>query len=433
MQLAFQPPHGMTPLDAVAPVGISANMLPFVSRLLATTVYSILAAFGGVAPQAACAGVQPGIDVLAADDFRQLQGRRIGLITNQTGVNARGMRTREILAKAPNVNLVALYTPEHGLDGTEKAGKYVASRRDPLTGRMAHSIYGPTRKPTGAMLEGVDTLVYDMQDIGCRSYTYISTMIECMEAAAQRNLSFIVLDRPNPLGGVRVEGPGISSRWMSFVGRIPTPYVHGMTAGEIARMANERGWFEGKCRLEVVPMRAWARNMVWGDTGLRWVQTSPNIPHETSPFYYVATGILGGLTGVDIGVGTREPFERAAAAWMDAGDLAARMNGLRAPGMRFKPYSGNNAQGVRIAIDPRRAGNLTVLNLYLIAEINRRTDRSLFARSSGSKTDLFHKVCGGTDLRTQLDKGVDPARIAASWKDGVETFRRERQPYLLYR
>jgi uncharacterized protein YbbC (DUF1343 family) len=389
----------------------------------------VVAAF---APATSHAQVQLGIDVLASDNFRLLEGRRVGLITNQTGVNSRGTRTREILRKASNVKLVALYTPEHGLDGVEKAGKYVSSRRDPVTGVTAHSLYGPTRKPSAAMLNGVDTLVYDMQDIGCRSYTYISTMIRCMEAAGERGLSFVVLDRPNPLGGVRVEGPGIESDWISFVGQIPTPYVHGMTSGEIARMANARGWAGSKCKLEVVPLRGWRREMTWRDTGLRWVRTSPNIPYADSPAYYVATGILGSLGGVDIGIGTGEPFQRAAAPWMDANLLTKFMQGLQARGMKFAPFASEDAKGVRIQIDPRSAQNLTALNLYLIAEFNKRTNRSLFARTDKSEMDIFYKVCGSTAIRRELERGTSPARIAGSWEGGVGRFRRERGPYLLY-
>jgi uncharacterized protein YbbC (DUF1343 family) len=171
----------------------------------------------------ASAQVQLGIDVLQSENFAALQGKRVGLITNQTGVNSAGKKTRLILAHAPGVKLVALFSPEHGPDGTELAGKYVASRRDQATGLLVHSLYGPTRKPTPQMLAGIDVLVYDMQDIGSRSYTYISTMVKCMEAAGELNIEFMVLDRPNPLGGVRVEGPMIEPQWISFVGQLPVP------------------------------------------------------------------------------------------------------------------------------------------------------------------------------------------------------------------
>ena len=197
----------------------------------------------------AAGAVELGIDVLQRTGFAALQGKRVGLVTNQTGVNSNGVKTRVILAHAPGVKLVALFTPEHGLDGTELAGKYVGSRRDPVTHLMAYSLYGPTRKPSPQMLEGIDTLVYDMQDIGCRSYTYISTLAKIMEAAGEKGIDVVVLDRPNPLGGIRIEGPGMEERWRSFVGQLPVPYVHGMTAGELARMADGMGWVQPRCHL----------------------------------------------------------------------------------------------------------------------------------------------------------------------------------------
>ncbi|NBV34379.1 MAG: DUF1343 domain-containing protein [Proteobacteria bacterium] len=263
------------------------------------------------------AAVELGIDNLESRQFEQLKGKRVGLITNQTGVNAAGRRTREILAKAPGVKLVSLFTPEHGLDGKELAGKYVANRKDSLTGLVAHSLYGPTRKPTPEMLRGLDVLVYDMQDIGVRSYTYISTMAKCMEAAGESGLEFMVLDRPNPLGGLRIEGPPVEPQWISFVGQLPVPYVHGMTCGELARMLNDRQWMASRCRLTVVKMRGWERQMIWQDTGLRWVQTSPNIPRADSPAYYVATGIVGSLAGLETGVGGATPFEICAGKGWD--------------------------------------------------------------------------------------------------------------------
>src|SRR5438093_2814273 len=206
----------------------------------------------------ASGAVELGIDVLESNGYALLKNKRVGLITNQTGMDSRGIRTRVLLRK--NCNLVALYTPEHGLDGTEKAGRYIRSRRDPVTGLTAHSLYGPTRKPTPAMLRGIDTLVFDLQDIGCRSYTYISTMTKCMEAAAENHIEFVVLDRPNPLGGLRVEGPTVERPWISFVSQFPIPYVHGMTVGELAQMINAKGWIGGRCSLTVVPMRGWSRN-----------------------------------------------------------------------------------------------------------------------------------------------------------------------------
>src|SRR5438477_2077748 len=251
------------------------------------------------------ASVELGIDVLANHDYSLLAGKRVGLITNQTGVNAEGTKTRVLLKR--HCNLVALYTPEHGLDGTEKAGRYVRSRRDPVTGLIAHSLYGPTRKPTPEMLRGIDVLVFDLQDIGCRSYTYISTMGRCMEAAGENKIPFVVLDRPNPVGGLRVEGPSVEPRWISFVSQFPIPYVHGMTVGELARMVNGRHWMAAQCDLTVVQMHGWERGMMWSDTGLRWIPSSPNIPRSDSPLYYIATGLVGELSGPEAGIGGSRP------------------------------------------------------------------------------------------------------------------------------
>lgn len=378
------------------------------------------------------AGAAPGIDALRDDGFAALKGKRVGLITNQTGVDHRGTKTRVILHEADGVNLVALFTPEHGLDGTEKAGGYVASRRDPLTGLMAHSLYGPTRKPSAKMLAGLDALVYDMQDIGCRSYTYISTMVKCMEAAGEQGLEFVVLDRPNPLGGERIEGPPMESRWLSFVGPLPVPYVHGMTAGELARMANAKGWTGARCKLTVIPARGWQRSMTWGDTGLPWVKPSPNIPHERSPLYYVATGLIGELAGIETGVGGPTPFEVAGATGVDAKTFTAKMRALGLPGVGFSEFRDGGFGGSRLKIDPHSPADLTGLGIQILAEINRQRRADLFSISPKSKLDLFYKCYGSTDGRALLEKGVAPEKIIAGWGSSVARFRAERQPFLLY-
>src|SRR2546428_3949430 len=299
---------------------------------------------------AADASVELGIDVLAQSNYALLRGKRVGLITNQTGVDSDGTKTRVLLHK--HCNLVALYTPEHGLDGTEKAGRYVKSRRDKLTGLTAYSLYGPTRKPTPSMLRGVDVLVFDIQDIGCRSYTYISTMGKCMEAAAENNIDFVVLDRPNPLGGLRMEGPSVESRWISFVSAFPVPYVHGMTAGELAKMANARGWIHGQCNLTVGPMRGWSRSFTWRDTGLRWFPTSPNIPHAATAFYYVATGLVGELSGPETGVGGYAPFEMISASWLKADSFTRYLQSLDMPGVTFQEFRRGREQGTSLSISP---------------------------------------------------------------------------------
>jgi uncharacterized protein YbbC (DUF1343 family) len=376
------------------------------------------------------AAVQLGIDVLQQSNYALLHGKRVGLITNQTGVNSRGNKTRVLLHQ--HCNLVALYTPEHGLSGTEKAGRYVKSRKDPQTGLPAYSLYGSTRKPTPAMLRGIDVLVFDIQDIGCRSYTYISTMGKCMEAAAENNIDFVVLDRPNPLGGVRVEGPSVEANWISFVGQFPVPYVHGLTVGELAKMANDRGWIQGRCNLTVVPMRGWSRSMTWNDTGLRWIPTSPNIPYATTPFYYVVTGMAGELNGAETGVGGRAPFEVIAANWVNAQDFTRYLRSLNLSGISFTEFDHGHVHGSSIRISPDTQANLTGLGIYMLAELNRASRSNLFRRSNHSKLDIFFKCYGSASIRSQLERGLSPARIVASWQSNVATFRAARAPYLLY-
>ena len=377
--------------------------------------------------------VKLGIDVLADNDFDLVRGKRVGLITNQTSVNRRGVRTRLVLHRAPQVNLTTLYTPEHGLDGTEKAAVHISHRRDSLTGLMAYSLYGPTRKPTKAMLQPIDVMLFDLQDIGSRSYTYISTMIRAMEACAEHGKEFIVLDRPNPLGGLRVQGPPLEGQWVSFVGQVPVPYLHGLTAGEIAKMANAKGWFSGSCQLTVVPVLGWNRAMTWENTGLRWVPTSPNIPKASSPRYYAATGIYGSLSGCDIGIGTSGPFEFVGAPGIDSNEYTNYLNSLRLPGVKFSPYSKGSFGGSRMVIEARAPTDLAGLNVIFIESINRRIgSRNLFVRTTPNKKDIFYKVYGSTSIERDLKRGVPATKIIASWKRHNDAFRRARQPFLIY-
>ena len=365
-----------------------------------------------------------GIDVLAGQDFSLLRGKRVGLVTNQTGVNSRGEKTRMVLKR--NVNLVALYTPEHGLDGRETAGKYVATRKDPLTGLPAYSLYGVSRKPTPAMLAGIDVLVFDMQDIGCRSYTYISTMAKCMEACGELGIPFVVLDRPNPMGGIQVEGPGVEKRWTSFVSQYPIPYRHGLTVGELAYMSNNRGYTQPRCKLQVVKMQGYRRSMTWPDTGLTWVQSSPNIPHATSPFYYTATGIAGSASGFDLGIGGPYPFELVSAPFLPQGPFLEYLRGLNMPGVTFSPYG----SGVKINIHPHSTANLTALNLYILGYAQRHSKRSLFNKKDPQS--ILYKVYGSDSIKPYVESGRSIDALVASWEPNVRRFQAERAPYLLY-
>jgi len=280
------------------------------------------------------------------------------------------------------------------------------------------------------MLKGIDVLVYDMQDIGVRSYTYISTMVKCMEACAENNVEFMVLDRPNPLGGNRVEGPGIETRWISFVGQLPVPYIHGMTAGELAKMAKAKGWAGANCNLTVIPMRGWSRGMDWNETGLRWVQTSPNIPKASSVVGYAATSIFGSLSGsgFDVGIGTGSPFEMGGFSGCNEGELTSL---LSSGGIPCGPYDGKSAAGARLNVGFDSNVNLTAINIYLLCAAQKQKSGNIFARYKDADS-IFWKVYGSTDIKTQIEKGLSPSAIVAGWNHVVSDFRGARQGYLLY-
>lgn len=376
-----------------------------------------------------------GIDVLQENNFDLLRGKRVGLITNQTSVDSRGTPTRLVMKRALGPRFTTLYTPEHGLDGREPAGYKVGSRRDSLTGLIAHSLYGSTRKPTPAMLSNVDVVCFDLQDIGSRSYTYISTMALAMEACGQAGKEFVVFDRPNPIGGLRVQGPPREERWKSFVGQIPVPYLHGMTAGELARMGNARGWWASRPRLSVVPMRGWHRGMAWRDTGLRWIPTSPNIPRMDSPLYYAATGILGGLDGVDIGIGTGRPFEFAGGKGINPNEFTAYMSRMGIPGVRFSPYVSSRKPGfagAALSIDPHGSTDIVALAVILTSEIVRRTGGAPLRASRGDTVTLFNKVWGSDSLWRALHARTPAGRIIAGFQGYARGFAGSRQPFLLY-
>lgn len=388
--------------------------------------------------------VKLGNEVLVETNFKALAGKRVGLITNPSGINSQLESTIDVLRNAPGVKLVALFGPEHGIYGDIPAGDKIASSTDKRTGLPIYSLYDQTRKPTPEMLKGLDALVYDLQDTGCRSYTFISTMGVAMEACGAAGVEFVVLDRPNPLGGLRVEGPQVEQeKCRSFVSRWNVPYVYGMTCGELAQMINAKGWITNQCKLTVIPMRGWERAMVWSDTGLPWVPASPHVPHGESPLYQVATGMLGEIGGVSIGIGYTLPFQCVAATNVNPHQLAAKLNSYELPGVRFQPvtfkpyYAAFKEQmvgGVQLYFTDPATAPLTAINFYALEALKQVADRDLFAEAvkAKKKFDMFDKVNGTDAMRLALQKGKSAAAIVASWQAGEEKFRRDRQPFLIY-
>jgi uncharacterized protein YbbC (DUF1343 family) len=406
-----------------------------------------------------------GIDVLADGGFRELKGKRVGLVTNPSGVDGQGVPSWKRFRESPEVNLVAFYGPEHGVFGKVGAGKHVTGERhgedenndgkiskDEETGIKVYSLYGKTRKPTPAMMEGVDVIAYDLQDVGCRSYTYISTLGLVMEAAAEHDVEVMVLDRPNPLGARRVEGPRPQGPEVipSFIGQFDVPYVYGLTVGEIAKWINAKH-LKQPCRLSVIPMKGWAQDMVWEDTGLKWVPTSPNIAQIEAARGYVATGFFGEL-GVSNGANpagvptkgldgsTAYPFDLIALEGVDAERFCREMgewgfNGVKFTPFRFKPPTGKyrhiTMSGAKVTIDRQAPANLTAINIAGLAYLRRMMPKKNFFVDA-ENTLMFDKLNRSRETRKQILSGMSSRQIVASWEPGVQRWREERKPYLLY-
>jgi uncharacterized protein YbbC (DUF1343 family) len=393
---------------------------------------------------AAPASVQPGIEVLAGRNFDILQGKRVGLITNPTGVDSRLNSTVDILFKAPGVQLKVLFGPEHGVRGDFAGGESVDSSTDAATGLPVFSLYGRMRKPSTEMLRNLDVLVYDIQDIGCRSYTYVSTMGLAMEAAAAANIEFVVLDRPNPLGGLKVEGGLVEPGFISFVSQFPIPYVYGLTCGELAKVLNEEGLLAGavKCRLTVVPMTGWTREMQFEETGLPWVPTSPHIPEASSPEYYVSTGVLGELGIICEGVGYTIPFHTFAAEWIDGNQLATRMNALGLEGVIFRPITfkpfygrltGKELHGVQLHFTDYAKVNLLSLQfLFLQVHNEMYPDKNPFQLAERGRLHMFDMVAGSDQVRLTFAERMKYEDIRERLEKPALEFSQRAMPYRLY-
>lgn len=387
--------------------------------------------------------VKTGIEVLRESNFKILQGKRVGLITNPTGVNAQLKSTVDILNEAPGVKLVALYGPEHGVRGDIHAGDHVETVTDAQTGLPVYSLYGKTRKATPEMLKDIDILVYDIQDIGCRSYTYISTMGLAMEAAAENNIEFVVLDRPNPVGGLKIEGNLAEDKFISFVSQFKIPYLYGLTCGELAKMLNNEKMLKAQCKLTVVPMKGWKRSMTFDQTGLPWVLTSPHIPHATSPYFYAASGILGEFSFMSIGVGYTLPFQVFAKDSIDALALANRLNKLQLPGVIFRPIfmkpfyatgQGKNYSGVQFYFTDYKKVRITEIQFYVMQEMAAMyPEKKVFGPETEKRFDMFDKVCGSDQIRLLMAKNMQVDDMLPYWRKDEEAFRKLSKKYWLYK
>lgn len=390
------------------------------------------------------AQVKPGIEVLRDGGFAQLQGKRVGLITNPTGVDNKLKSTVDILAEAPGVKLVGLYAPEHGVRGDVHAGDKVENMVDPATGVTVYSIFGKTRKPTPEMLKDVDVLVYDIQDNGCRSFTFISTMGLAMEACAEQGKQFMVLDRPNPVGGNKIEGNLTEDDCISFVSQFAIPYLYGLTPGELAMYLNEEGLIgDKKVDLQVIPMEGYTRNMDFRETGMPWILPSPHIPNPEAAIYYPMSGILGELYFVSIGVGYTMPFKLFCAEWIEAEKLSKRLNERNIPGVMFRPihikpfYStsqGENIQGVEVFVTDKDAAPLSLTQFYVMEELaDMYPDHRIFDEASENRFSMFDKVCGSKEIRRRFSQNYKVADIEDYWNKDVEPFRAASSKYHLYK
>ncbi len=384
--------------------------------------------------------------MLLSDSLHLVQGKRVGLVTNHTGIywQAIGQEasaspklgsTIDAVHQAPEVELVALFGPEHGIRGQEEAGERIESGVDEQTGLPIHSLYGRTLRPTPEMLEGVEVLVFDMQDVGARYYTYVSTMAYAMEAAGEHGIPFVVLDRPNPIRGDVVQGNVLDPEYSTFVGLYPVPMRHGMTVGELARMFV--GEFGIDVDLHVVPMDGWRRDMTFSDTGLPWVAPSPNIPTLESALAYPGTCLFEG-TPLSVGRGTDLAFQWVGAPWLDGPALAEALNGYGFEGVGFEAvtftptdagdgkFEGEQVQGVRLVhestnYDASKAAVAMLLEAYALSSDN-----------WAWREVHFDRLAGTDALRLGIEAGRDLAALTAAWDEGVRDFERLRRPYLIY-
>ncbi|WP_396020270.1 exo-beta-N-acetylmuramidase NamZ domain-containing protein [Bacillus sp. ISL-34] len=379
--------------------------------------------------------VSPGIEVLLKEEKNVLSGKKVGLITNPTGIDSKLTSIVDLLHDDPDINLTALFGPEHGVRGDAQAGASVEYYIDEKTGLPVYSLYGKTKKPTPEMLKDVEVLVFDIQDVGTRYYTYIYTMAYAMEAAKENDIPFIVLDRPNPQGGESVDGPVLEPEFSSFVGLYPIPLKHGMTVGELATLFNKE--FKIGADLKVIKMKGWKRDMDYDDTGLPFVLPSPNMPAVSTTFVYPATGLIEG-TNVSEGRGTTKPFELIGAPYINSDELAGKLNALRLPGVKFRAasftptfskHAGKLSHGVEIYITDREEFKAVPTGLHIIKTIQDLYpgDFEFLAAKN------FNLLIGNGWVMSRIEEGSSVNEIMKEYQAKQDAFKKVRKNYLLYK
>lgn len=413
------------------------------------------AAAPAAAPVEQLPPVMLGIDVLEADSFRAIAGKKIGLLTHPAGVSRRGESTIDVLRRAPNVKLVALFAPEHGFEGTIAAGKDFGDARHVPTGLPIFSLHGAHKKPTAAMLKGIDAVVIDLQDIGVRSYTFTSAMVYAMAGCFENNVEVLVLDRPNPLGGLKVHGPPLDADQKSYVGVFRVPYVHGLTIGELARMAkdapgtmfvpgaagiNVPDAVRARGRLTVVPMRGWTRNMRWPETGLTWIPTSPNIPTFDAAVGYAMVGLGTQNSGWSWGIGRQFPFRGIGYKGKTADEVIRAMQAYPIAGVKFVKVEGLNSQGkpvpgVYVEVTDWEKWNPTELSFYMHKQAAIWNRLNPFAVLTTAERRAFNIHVGSTawfDALVKFNGRVDVPAFLKMWDERAAVYREQSRKYWLY-
>ncbi|MFU8847419.1 MAG: DUF1343 domain-containing protein [Opitutales bacterium] len=416
------------------------TLLPKIKR---AALCAAVALFGTIHAQAT--PIHLGIDVLEASGFRAIAGKRVGLLTHPAGVNRQGVSSIDVLRRAPNVQLVALFGPEHGIYGNEKANVPVDDKIDPRTGLPVYSLYGQYRKPTPKMLQGLDALVVDLQDVGVRSYTYVSCMRYAMEACFEQGVEVVVLDRPNPLGGLKVDGPPLDREWRSYVGAFHVPYVHGLTIAELARIAKHTpGWMElpeavrRRGKLTVIPMQGWRRDMLWTGTGLKWVPTSPYVPDLSAVLGYAMTGLGAQEGGFSHGIGTPYPFRLLRHKGKSPAEVMRALQACQIPGLRYRivktrSAAGAPVEGVYVSVSDWAVVRPTELSFHMMRITAAWTPGNPFAEARN--TNLFNKHVGSTAWWDEISQRGENARVntfVEGWARSAQEFQQQARRFWIY-